>query len=248
MILPGATLGVLGGGQLGRMFTLRARTMGYRVVVLDPDPESPAGQIADRHIRAAYEDERALGELAECDAVTTEFENVPAAALERLSASTRVCPGARPVAIAQDRIAEKTFLRESRIPHRSVSGGQAAPPTWTLRSPLFRSLPCSRRAASDTTARAKPTILDPADAADAFERFGNVACVLEERLTSRPSSPWFWREAQDGAGGRLPTRRESPPRWDPGDDGGARRGWHRHWRARLERLRGEWPKLWSTSA
>ena len=93
MILPGATLGVLGGGQLGRMFTLQARTMGYRVVVLDPDPGSPAGQLADRHLRADYTDPAALDQLArECAAITTEFENVPAEALERLSAWVRVRP------------------------------------------------------------------------------------------------------------------------------------------------------------
>ena len=79
MILPGATVGVLGGGQLGRMFVLRARTMGYRTVVLDPDPASPAGTAADLHLRAAYTEPAALDRLAaECAAVTTEFENVPA--------------------------------------------------------------------------------------------------------------------------------------------------------------------------
>ena len=78
-ILPGATLGVLGGGQLGRMFCVAARTMGYRLVVLDPDTESPAGRIADKHIKAGFTDNTALDELAElCDVITTEFENVPA--------------------------------------------------------------------------------------------------------------------------------------------------------------------------
>ena len=93
MILPGATVGVLGGGQLGRMFVLRARAMGYRTAVLDPDPVSPAGTAADLHLRAAYTDPAALDRLAsECDAVTTEFENVPAEALERLAGSCRVRP------------------------------------------------------------------------------------------------------------------------------------------------------------
>ena len=79
MILPGATLGVLGGGQLGRMFTLAAHSMGYRVVVLDPDPRSPAGLVASQHIQAGYTDHAGLQMLGdECAAVTTEFENVPA--------------------------------------------------------------------------------------------------------------------------------------------------------------------------
>jgi len=86
VILPVATLGVLGGGQLGRMFALRARAMGYRVVVLEADPRSPAGQVADEQIDAAYDDHSALDLLAErCAAVTTEFENVPAVSLERLA-------------------------------------------------------------------------------------------------------------------------------------------------------------------
>ena len=123
MILPGATLGVLGGGQLGRMFTLQARTMGYRVVVLDPDPGSPAGQLADRHLRAAYTDPAALDQLArDCAAVTTEFENVPAEALERLSAWVRVRPpvrrgGHRP---GPDRGEE--LPRASRVRHALASG------------------------------------------------------------------------------------------------------------------------------
>ncbi len=82
MILPGATLGMLGGGQLGRMFTTAAQTMGYKVVVLDPDTNSPAGIIADQHICAKYTDNDALNQLAAlCDAVTTEFENIPATTL-----------------------------------------------------------------------------------------------------------------------------------------------------------------------
>lgn len=112
MILPGATLGMLGGGQLGRMFTNAARTMGYNVIVLDPDPASPAGQLATEHLRAHYDDTKALDYLARaCAAVTTEFENVPAATLERLARHCVVRPGSRAVAITQDRIHEKNFLR-----------------------------------------------------------------------------------------------------------------------------------------
>jgi 5-(carboxyamino)imidazole ribonucleotide synthase len=117
MILPGATLGMLGGGQLGRMFTIAARTMGYNVVVLDPDPDSPAGKLATDHVCADYRDPTALEYLARtCDAVSTEFENVPAATLEWLAQRCIVRPGARAVSITQDRIHEKTFLRDARFP------------------------------------------------------------------------------------------------------------------------------------
>ena len=122
MILPGATLGMLGGGQLGRMFTVAARTMGYHVIVLDPDPQSPAGEFATEHLRAGYQDAPALAYLAKnCDAISTEFENVPAATLETLAAKCTVHPGAHAVAITQDRIHEKTFLRDNGFPTASFA-------------------------------------------------------------------------------------------------------------------------------
>src|SRR5438128_3277677 len=114
MIYPDAMLGMLGGGQLGRMFTLAAHTMGYRVAVLDPDRFSPAGAVADVHLRAAYQDRDALQQLADsCVAVTTEFENVPADSLRWLAAHCTVRPTGDSVAVAQDRIREKRFLTES---------------------------------------------------------------------------------------------------------------------------------------
>lgn len=117
MILPGATLGMLGGGQLGRMFTVAARTLGYEVIVLDPDTDSPAGRLATDHVCADYHDTAALEYLAKtCAAVSTEFENVPAAALEWLAGRCVVRPGAKAVAITQDRIHEKGFLRDSGFP------------------------------------------------------------------------------------------------------------------------------------
>ena len=113
-ILPGSTLGMLGGGQLGRMFTIAARTMGYEVVVLDPDKESPAGKLATTHICADYADQAALDKIAKsCDAVTTEFENVPASSLETLAKIKPVRPGAKAISIAQDRIHEKNFLKDN---------------------------------------------------------------------------------------------------------------------------------------
>ncbi len=117
MILPGGTLGMLGGGQLGRMFTLAARTMGYNVIVLDPDPDSPAGELATDHVCADYTDHTALEYIAKtCDAVSTEFENVPAATLAWLAGKCVVRPGAKAVSISQNRILEKSFLRDQGIP------------------------------------------------------------------------------------------------------------------------------------
>ncbi len=111
-ILPGAWLGMLGGGQLGRMFTHAAQAMGYRVCVLDPDQDSPAGSVADKHICAPYTDEAALAEMGKlCQAVSTEFENVPSLSLDRLEQlGAFVAPRGYCVSIAQNRIGEKKFF------------------------------------------------------------------------------------------------------------------------------------------
>ena len=117
MIFPGATLGLLGGGQLGRMFTVAARTLGYRVTVLDPDASSPAAEFATGHLNTGYTDPASLDALARtCAAVTTEFENAPAEALTSLAARTIVRPSGDSVAVAQDRAREKSFFADHRFP------------------------------------------------------------------------------------------------------------------------------------
>jgi 5-(carboxyamino)imidazole ribonucleotide synthase len=122
MILPPATLGMLGGGQLGRFFVAAAHEMGYKVWVLDPDPHSPAALIADRHLLAAYDDYAALDELAQgCAAISTEFENVPAGTLDYLDKFVVVRPSAAAVSVCQNRIAEKTFLRDNGLPHAAFA-------------------------------------------------------------------------------------------------------------------------------
>jgi 5-(carboxyamino)imidazole ribonucleotide synthase len=164
------------------MFTLQARTMGYQVVVLDPDPASPAGAVADRQIRTGYNDAGGLAELARaCAAITTEFENVPAATLERLARSSVVRPPVHAVAIAQDRIAEKTFLQQHGFstaafqPVRNLEELKAA----VHQVPLPALLKTSRLGYDG---KGQTTVNAPEDAVRAFERFGKVPCVLEERI------------------------------------------------------------------
>ncbi len=204
MILPGATVGVIGGGQLGRMFVLQARTMGYRVVVLDPDPGSPAGQVADEHLQAPYTDLAALDRLASsCAAVTTEFENVPAESLERLARSCRVRPPVAAVAIAQDRIAEKTFLVDAGFrtaPFRPVR--TEAELADALRSVRLPALLKTSRLGYDGKGQA--TIERPEDGAQAFARFGRVACVLEERLALETELSVVLARGDDGAVAAFP--------------------------------------------
>ncbi len=117
VLMPGSTLGVLGGGQLGRMFVHAAQRMGYRTVVLDPDTDSPAGRASDSHLRCAYLDDKGLRLLAEqASGITTEFENVPARALSELARTRPVSPAADAVSIAQDRALEKAHFTRCQVP------------------------------------------------------------------------------------------------------------------------------------
>ncbi len=182
VILPGATLGLLGGGQLGRMFIIAARTLGYRVTVLEPDPHSPAAEFATGHLNTAYTDPASLAELARtCAAVTTEFENAPADALDALSGKTVVRPGGAPVAIAQDRRREKAFFAERGFPVGAwatiESSADFAAALGRVRLPALLK---TARFGYDGKGQAR--IDAPADLARAFAELKGVPCVLEELL------------------------------------------------------------------
>jgi 5-(carboxyamino)imidazole ribonucleotide synthase len=128
-ILPGATIGLLGGGQLGRMTGMAARSLGYDVQVLDPDPACPARAIASRVITARFDDADAAGELArECDVVTLEIEQISPASLAAVSARTLLCPNADAVITVQDRIRQRTWLAANDFPvgpFRAVESAEA---------------------------------------------------------------------------------------------------------------------------
>jgi 5-(carboxyamino)imidazole ribonucleotide synthase len=182
MILPSATIGMLGGGQLGRMFTTAAQTLGYSVVVLDPDTNSPAGIIADQHICAKYTDETALSQLAErCDAITTEFENIPAATLAFLEQKTIVHPSSKALAATQNRINEKQFIASLGIP---------VAPFIAIRSKkdidsaeLTIQFPAILKVATfgyDGKGQVVCQTID--DVRTAFESLEQAECVLEQRI------------------------------------------------------------------
>ena len=182
MILPGATLGVLGGGQLGRMFALAARVMGYGVVVLDPDPHSPAGQVADVHLKAPYTDAVALMRMAElCRAVTTEFENVPARSLEVLARRTYVAPSPRIVQLAQDRLHEKACAEEFgcvTAPYANIEDEGWLVHAWAqISGPALLK---TRRLGYDGKGQMRVDDLDELVCAHAA--LGRVPCVLEGLL------------------------------------------------------------------
>ncbi len=180
-IAPGSWLGLLGGGQLGRMFCMAAQSLGYKVCVLDPGRDSPAGAVADDHLCADYLDQAALAELARrCRAATTEFENVPAAALAFLAQHCAVSPEAASVAIAQDRISEKRFLAASGIavaPHAVIT---EASDFDRLDARLLPGILKSARLGYDGKGQARVATLGEARAA--WQAMGSVPCVLEQRL------------------------------------------------------------------
>ena len=182
MILPGATLGLLGGGQLGRMFALAARTMGYRVIVLDPDPKSPAGVFANEHLQCQYTDPEALTYLgSQCHAVTTEFENVPVESLRTLETQCRVFPHSAALESAQDRILEKTMLQACGLatapfyPVQSREELDAALATISLPAIL-------KTAELGYDGKGQRTVNCAAEAHAAFDELGGRRCVLEERI------------------------------------------------------------------
>ncbi len=116
-ILPGATLGILGSGQLGRMFAIAARRLGYRVVVLSPDYDTPTGQVADEELQADYLDLHRIAEFArKVDVVSFEFENVPAATTTECEKHVPVRPAGQVLYISQNRLREKSYLREAGLP------------------------------------------------------------------------------------------------------------------------------------
>ena len=178
-LLPGATLGVLGGGQLGRMFTLAAKVMGYKVVVLDPDPSSPAGQLADVHLKADYRDAVALLRMGGlCQAITTEFENVPAESLEMLAKHCRVAPAAAVLAVAQDRLTEKSRARAfgcDTAPFANIETTADLAEAWSrIGAPALLK---TRRLGYDGKGQVRVDSLEALAAA--FDGLGGVPCLLE---------------------------------------------------------------------
>jgi 5-(carboxyamino)imidazole ribonucleotide synthase len=180
-VQPGAWLGLLGGGQLGRMFTMAAQSMGYRVAVLDPSDHSPAGSTADQHIRADYLDARGLEALAGlCQGVTTEFENVPAQALEYLASHCRVSPAAAAVSIAQDRIREKAFVHRCGLGTAPFAAIMAADDIESVPETLFPGILKASRLGYDGKGQVR--VADRDEARAAFAELSGVPCVLEKRM------------------------------------------------------------------
>jgi len=182
MILPSSTIGMLGGGQLGRMFVTAAHNLGYKVVVLEPDANSPAGLIADEHLIAPYDDAKAMAKLAQCcDVITTEFENIPAQVLETLSASCPVHPSASAVEKAQNRNVEKEFILSCGllpVPYGAITTYSEI--GAAVEKIEFPAIMKTARFGYDGKGQIRVNSLD--EVKQAYRKFNQQACVLEQMI------------------------------------------------------------------
>ena len=198
VVLPGATLGVMGGGQLGRMFVHAAQRLGYNTCVLDPDAQSPAGLVSHEHIYTAYDDAQGLRKLAAISAaITTEFENVPAAALQTLSASRPVAPGAAAVAIAQNRIEEKSHFVASGVACAPYAVIETEQNLQAVPSDLLPGILKTARMGYDGKGQVR--VKNAAELAQAWTDLKQVPCVLEKLLPLKAEFSVIVARGWDGA-------------------------------------------------
>lgn len=201
------TLGVMGGGQLGRMFVHAAQTMGYFTAVLDPDAQSPAGRVSHRHIQTDYTDSSGLKELAACSAaITTEFENVPAQALRELAKLRPVSPGADAVAIAQDRAAEKAHFVKCGVPCAPYAVIETKDQlTVALNQNLLPGILKTARMGYDGKGQVR--VKDETALRDAWQALQQVPCVLEKMLPLDLECSVILARGRDGHMVNFPVQR-----------------------------------------
>jgi 5-(carboxyamino)imidazole ribonucleotide synthase len=212
VILPGATLGLLGGGQLGRMFTVAARTLGYRVTVVDPDPHAPAAEFATGHLAADYTDPVALDRLAAtCAAVTTEFENAPAAALDALANRTVVRPAGSSVAVAQDRRREKEFFSKNGFPTGPFAFIES-PADFDAALAKVRLPALLKTARFGYDGKGQARVGSRASLEAVFRDWKGVPCVLEEMLALEVEVSVVLARGEDGRVAVFPVAENTHPR------------------------------------
>ena len=200
------TLGVMGGGQLGRMFAHAAQQMGFFTAVLDPDATSPAGRISHHHVQTAYTDAEGLARLAAVSAaITTEFENVPAEALNQLAQSRPVAPSGAAVAIAQDRAAEKAHFVQCSVPCAPYAVIETTEQLAAIDANLLPGILKTARMGYDGKGQVR--VKTPAELAAAWADLKQVPCVLEKMLPLRWECSVIVARGADGACVNLPVQR-----------------------------------------
>ncbi|MDT7524162.1 5-(carboxyamino)imidazole ribonucleotide synthase [Rhodoferax sp. TBRC 17198] len=200
------TLGVMGGGQLGRMFAHAAQQMGFFTAVLDPDTTSPAGRISHHHVQTAYTDPEGLARLAAVSAaITTEFENVPAEALNQLARSRPVAPSGAAVAIAQDRTAEKAHFVQCGVPCAPYAVIETAEQLAVIDANLLPGILKTARMGYDGKGQVR--VKTPVELAAAWTDLGQVPCVLEKMLPLQWECSVIVARGADGTCVNLPVQR-----------------------------------------
>ena len=200
-----AMLGVMGGGQLARMFVHAAQAMGYRTAVLDPDPASPAGLVSHLHVRSAYDDPQGLAQLAaQCAAISTEFENVPAPALDWLAARRPVAPRAAAVAICQQRALEKAQFLNCDVPCAPHAPIGSEADIEAAASVLFPGILKTAQLGYD--GKGQVGVAAPQALRAAWDELQRVPCVLERRLPLRHEISAIVARAADGRVAHLPVQ------------------------------------------
>lgn len=203
---PGSTLGVLGGGQLGRMFVHAAQQLGYFTAVLDPDPASPAGQVSHHHVHADYLEAQGLARLADLSlAVTTEFENVPARALQQLAGQRFVAPAAEAVAIAQDRVQEKAHFTRCGVPCAPHAVIETPAQLAAVADTLLPGILKTARLGYDGKGQVR--VATRAELQAAWDDLKRVPCVLEKMLPLALECSVVVARGRDGAMVHLPPQR-----------------------------------------
>ena len=199
-------LGVMGGGQLGRMFVHAAQAMGFETAVLDPDADSPAGRVSHHHVQSAYQDPQGLAQLAAlCSAITTEFENVPADALSTLAATRTVAPGAQAVAIAQDRLAEKAHFVRCGVPCAPFAAIATRADVEAAPADLLPGILKTARLGYDGKGQVR--VADRAQLRQAFAELREQVCVLEKMLPLALECSVILARGGDGAMVDFPVQR-----------------------------------------
>ena len=205
-LLPGATLGVMGGGQLARMFVHAAQRMGYFTAVLDPDAGSPAGRVSHTHVQADYLDEAGLAALwGHSAAITTEFENVPAQALARLAEHRTVAPSAAAVAIAQDRAQEKAHFTRCGVPCAPHAVIAQADDIEAADDDLLPGILKTARLGYDGKGQVR--VRNREELRLGWESLGRATCVLEKLLPLAFECSVVVARGSDGAMVHLPVQR-----------------------------------------
>lgn len=204
-ILPGATIGIIGGGQLGRMMAIAARRLGYGIIGLDPDDTGPLAQVADFHIAAGYDDLAAAEQLANsCDIITLEFENIPAETLAHLESRITVAPGPEVLATCRHRLTEKTFLNDNGFPVTQFAAARSEDELRTAIETI--GLPVIVKTVEfGYDGKGQVRIDDIESITAAWQQLGDVLCIVEKVVTFEREASVICQRNADGDISVFPT-------------------------------------------